>query len=93
MCIRDSLGLSGTADAFLNPVGLRRQDAFLFKLGGNLFRSPLKTNLLFLLEIREYHYLDMDCNYEDCNQTLLMLSLIHIFRRHLQPAHGRHEPF
>ena len=25
--------------------------------------SPLKTNLLFLLEIREYHYLDMDCNY------------------------------
>ena len=33
------LGLSGTADAFLNPVGLRRQDAFLFKLGGNLFRA------------------------------------------------------
>ena len=33
------LGLSGTADAFLNPVGLRRQDAFLFKLGGNLLMS------------------------------------------------------
>ena len=29
------LGLSGTADAFLNPVGLRCQDAFLFKLGGS----------------------------------------------------------
>ena len=29
--------LSGTADAFLNPVGLRCQDGFLFKLGGNLF--------------------------------------------------------
>ena len=24
---------------FLNPVGLRGQDAFLFKLGGNLFRA------------------------------------------------------
>ena len=33
------LAPSGTADAFLNPVGLRRQDAFLFKLGGNLFRA------------------------------------------------------
>ena len=27
-----NLAPSGTADAFLNPVGLRRQDAFLFKL-------------------------------------------------------------
>ena len=35
--------------------------------------SPLKTNLLFLLEIREYHYLDMDCNYEDCNQILYLI--------------------
>ena len=34
-----NLAPSGTADAFLNPVGLRRQDAFLFKLGGNLFRA------------------------------------------------------
>ena len=33
------LAPSGTADAFLNPVGLRRQDAFLFKLGGNLLMS------------------------------------------------------
>ena len=56
--------------------------------------SPLKTNLLFLLEIREYHYLDMDCNYEDCNQTLLMILFCYpvsiqlkIFRQILQHFH------
>ena len=53
------LAPSGTADAFLNPVGLRRQDAFLFKLGGNLFRAKAlqrhiknaPDNLLSLIHI------------------------------------------